>query len=226
VWDFDLSYFNFYTSRTNSLGQTGYTYRFDNLFAAYFPISGYDTDLTDDSGSGRPTLGVSWVGQLMQNETFVKRVAQVYFADFLPYLETLTDQTQEGGALVTQMGEAIQGSAEMNNARWHMYGGKEYRVFGPKNGDNFTECVDYIRNFLEQRSAWLTQLWSPYLEETVLLGDLNEDGFVTVSDAVLLEQWLLGESVSFSWEAADLTGDRKLDGMDLVLLRQVLLEEV
>lgn len=168
VWDFDFSYYNFSTSRTNSRGETGYTSKIDNLFAAYCPISGYDPDLTDDEGSGRPTLGVSWAGALYPHGDFQQRMAKIYFERFDPYLKELSDSTQPQGALITRFGEEILDSAEMNNARWHMYGGKEFRQFGPPNGDNFTECVDYVRSFVERRRAWLRTEWLGFAKENLL----------------------------------------------------------
>jgi hypothetical protein len=224
VWDFDLSYYNFATSRRNANGDVGYSYKIDNLFVAYFPISGYDEDLTDTDGSGRPTLGVSWVGQLYQQEDFVKRVAEIYFSRFDAYLQTLTDTEQEGGALITKMGEAIQGSAEMNNARWHMYGGREYRVFGPKNGDNFTECVDYVRQFIVKRKTWLAELWEPYLDQ-ILSGDANADNAFTISDIVMLQKWLLGKGTLTCWQAVDYDGNETINVIDLLLMKRAWLAE-
>ena len=114
AWDFDLAYNNFPTQRVNSDGNSGFSSRPDNLFAAYFPIHGYnDGGITSSSGSGRPTVGISWIGQLYKNENFVKRVAEVYFEHFEPFLSSLTDNENTN---LLQMAEQICPSAEMNNA--------------------------------------------------------------------------------------------------------------
>jgi len=42
AWDYDFAYDNFPTRVTNSDGKTGKTYVTDNLYVAYYPISGYD----------------------------------------------------------------------------------------------------------------------------------------------------------------------------------------
>lgn len=60
--------------------------------------------------------------------------------------------------------------------------------------------------------------------ETMLTGDCNEDGIVSVADAVLLQQYLLN-SKSLSETAATLAncnGDGSVNGLDLAVLRQKL----
>ena len=60
--------------------------------------------------------------------------------------------------------------------------------------------------------------------ETTLTGDCNEDGIVSVADAVLLQQYLL-DSKSLSETAATLAncnGDGSVNGLDLAVLRQKL----
>ena len=60
--------------------------------------------------------------------------------------------------------------------------------------------------------------------ETTLTSDCNEDGIVSVADAVLLQQYLLN-SKSLSETAATLAncnGDGSVNGLDLAVLRQKL----
>ena len=161
AWDFDLSYNNFPTQRINSDGNSGYSYKPDNLFAAYFPIHGYeDGGKTSSSGSGRPTVGKSWIGQLYQNEDFVKRVAELYFERFEPFLYSLTDGESP---YLMQMANSIIPSVEMSNARWHTYGGTAYCVFGSSSGATFMDSVEIVRNYVKQRRVWLSDLWQPYI---------------------------------------------------------------
>lgn len=57
-------------------------------------------------------------------------------------------------------------------------------------------------------------------------GDIHLDGILSVADAVCLQRYLLGAAAletQAEWEQADLTGDGRVNGLDLTLLRQKLL---
>lgn len=221
AWDFDLAYNNFPTLRVNSDGNIGYSYKPNNLFAAYFPIHGYeDNGKTSSSGSSRPTVGRSWIGQLYQSEAFVKRVAELHFERFEPFLRSLTE---DENPYITQMAENIRPSAEMNNARWHTYGGANYSVFSSAtSGASFMDSVSKISDYINQRMHWLSDLWKPY---TYVKGDVNGDGVLDIADVVLLQKWLLAvpDTYLLQWQAADFCKDERLDVFDLCLLKRELL---
>ena len=56
-------------------------------------------------------------------------------------------------------------------------------------------------------------------------GDVNFDGNFSISDLVLFQKWLLGDSDAAlaDWRAADYFNDDKLDVFDLILMRQELI---
>lgn len=57
-------------------------------------------------------------------------------------------------------------------------------------------------------------------------GDCNGDGEFAVSDAVMLQNWLLGKSAKLTdWKAADLYQDERIDSFDMVMMRYKLTEE-
>ncbi|MDE6730250.1 MAG: CotH kinase family protein, partial [Oscillospiraceae bacterium] len=219
VWDFDFAYYNYSAVRGNWDGDVGYSWDSHNLFAAFFPISGYNSELGKDS----PTSGVSWIGTLYKRGDIVKRTAEIYFEDFYPYLCALTDTEQDGGAILTRIGDEITPSADMNNARWHMYGGAGFKVFGPKHGDNYTECVEFLRKFTKDRTDWLTQLWKPLVseEEDVFyqMGDVNLDGRFNQRDLIMLQDWLHSKGMLTYWKAADFNQDGKINIYDLCLMK-------
>ena len=222
AWDFDLSLGNFPNNRKNSEGDTGYSGSPENLFVSCFPIHGYDDGgISSSSGSRRPTVGISWVGKLCKNEDFTEQVAEVYYESFEPFLKELTD----GDApYMQELAESIHTSAEMNNARWHMFGGKPYAVFSPAtSGTDFMDSVRLVREYLAKRHSWLSRHWQTY---KYVHGDVNSDGEFTVADAVSLQKWLLGapDSELAHWRAADLCKDGRLDTFDLCLMRKDLLD--
>lgn len=58
-------------------------------------------------------------------------------------------------------------------------------------------------------------------------GDINEDGEVTVADAVLLEKRLLGSgaNISANWKNADIYADSVIDVYDMIGMRKLISEE-
>ena len=210
AWDFDLSYNNFNTFRKNSDGNSGWSSVYNNLFAAYFPIHG--SDLTTPE-SGRPTLGISWIGQLYKCSDFHCRVADIYFKDFEPFLKKLTGSDSP---YLMEMGKELSKSAEMNNMLWHTYGGAKYCVFGSSSGATYLESVDIVRQFIEKRTNWLSSLWK---NDGSKLGDINYDGEINVTDLLMLQKWLLGSGKTVYLENADENGDGVTDVFDLCRLR-------
>ncbi len=58
-------------------------------------------------------------------------------------------------------------------------------------------------------------------------GDINNDGVLSVSDAVLLQKWLLAAPGThlINWKAADLCKDGKLNVFDLCMMKRALIGE-
>lgn len=209
AWDFDLTYNNFWTIKTNSDGKSGYSANPNNLFVAYFPINGYIE-------SERPTCGVSWIGQLYKHKNIEKRIAEIYFDCFEPYLSDLTESEEP---LIKSMAEEILPSAEMNNARWHMYGGREYCVFGASSGENFMGSVEIVRDFIEKRKTYLSELWMPLL----VRGDVNSDGKFNIADVVSMQKYLLCSGSLNCKQAGDFCEDGVLNIFDLCVMKNELL---
>ncbi len=219
AWDFDLSYNNFPTIKANSDGDTGYSYRPDNLFAAYFATNGYNEDgAALPSGEVQNIAGRSWLGQLYKNQDFVRSVAKIYFSDFEPFLTGLTSADKP---YANQLAETISPSAEMNNMRWHTYGGEKYCVFGSSSGENFMGSVSIVRNFIEKRKNWLSELWYPC---AFIHGDVNDDGEYDIADIVMLQKWLLGSGELLCRQSADVCKDNNINIFDLCVMKQDMLK--
>ena len=58
------------------------------------------------------------------------------------------------------------------------------------------------------------------------MGDVTADGKFTVADVVALQKWLMNmpNAGVVEWRAGDFTGDKKLDGFDLCLMKRELLK--
>lgn len=59
------------------------------------------------------------------------------------------------------------------------------------------------------------------------MGDVSADGKFTVSDVVALQKWLLNTPNAgvVEWRAGYFTGDKKLDGFDLAIIKRELLNQ-
>lgn len=58
-------------------------------------------------------------------------------------------------------------------------------------------------------------------------GDVNNDGTISIADAVALQNFLLGRTQTLSnWKNADLCKDDHLDAFDMVLMRRLLIEKM
>ena len=58
-----------------------------------------------------------------------------------------------------------------------------------------------------------------------IIGDVNMDGAFNLTDAVLLQKWLLAvpDTELKNWKAGDFNEDHKLNAIDLCLMKQRLL---
>lgn len=63
--------------------------------------------------------------------------------------------------------------------------------------------------------------------EVQVVGDLNNDYKISVSDAVILQKWLLAQKVNMPeiWRAADLCEDDVIDCFDLIMLKRMLINQ-
>lgn len=62
------------------------------------------------------------------------------------------------------------------------------------------------------------------LGSVIKAGDCNNDGDVTIADAVMLQKYLLGSGSLTNWKNADLCKDDRIDVFDMVLMRKLLIE--
>lgn len=59
---------------------------------------------------------------------------------------------------------------------------------------------------------------------SLIKGDANNDGKVTVADAIMLQEWLLGAGDLNNWQNADICEDGKIDVFDMVEMRKLLIK--
>ena len=110
------------------------------------------------AGSGRAAL---WWPALYRQEVFRERVKLLYGQLFLPALDVLLGNQKDPAGRLLSLDEyavRIAESAEMNYTK---YPELRRSLFNAVTGKNLEENVDYIRRFLQERSAYLRSEWTP-----------------------------------------------------------------
>lgn len=87
-----------------------------------------------------------------------------------------------------------------------------------------TEVTTETTTLSEETSD--TTTWTTQSQPELLLGDVNMDDSLQIADVVFLTQYLLGnQSVTReAFERADMTQDEQVNGFDLAVLRQTILQ--
>lgn len=152
----------------------------DRMYAG--PVWDYDISMGNPQGlrGGNPqsifagrkrvrsTVSLSWYYELYQQEAFRERVVEIYREECLPLLETfLTEQLEDSSARIEQ-------AAFLNRIRWRNLAAYETKA---------PEETALIRDFMEQRIAFLNELWLEQEPFYWVLIDTN-DGHGTLCFAV------------------------------------------
>ena len=134
----------------------------DNCMAGYARDDNAErmkrTDGLFVAGSARAAL---WWPALYRQEVFLERVKVLYGQVFMPALDVLLGNKKDPSGKLLSLDEyaaRIAESAEMNYTK---YPELRRNLFNIATGKNLAENVDYIRRFLEARSEYLRQEWSP-----------------------------------------------------------------
>jgi len=102
--------------------------------------------------------------------------------------------------------------------RWGEYVWPNYYV-----ASDYADEVDYLKQWLSQRIAWMDNQLG-FDPEAVILGDLNGDGAVDISDVTLLINYVLtGDATGLIIDAADINQDDSWDIADVTKLISLIL---
>ncbi|MDR1563469.1 MAG: Ig-like domain-containing protein [Oscillospiraceae bacterium] len=101
----------------------------------------------------------------------------------------------------------------------------KFKVLGGASLGETPISVSYLIGDIHNTAAdpvpFLTQNGS-VIVQSVLLGDVDGDGEITLKDATLLARWLANWPGDISQAAADIDGDGEITGLDLTLLNRFL----
>ena len=133
----------------------------------------------------------------------------------IPFDDEFTDANQE----------IVKATVNDTNAQWQ----PTWWAFSEKQGDGGSDVVvEYTTVTLvyEYDNTEETEPTQPSTDTPAekIIGDVNADGTVTVSDAVSLIKWLSGADVKINTENSDLISDGKINVFDLVALKRMLMK--
>ena len=149
---------------------------------------------------------------LCDKDWFREEVRRVYHR-YYPYIENIA---ADGGLLDT-LREEYGGLFAENFSVWSV--NRWWINYQKKPLATYEENYGFLKNWCGERHAWL----SAYFEvnaDTILCGDADNDGEVTVLDATAIQRVLVDfEVASFDIQAADIDGDG-LNIMDATVIQR------
>lgn len=119
-------------------------------------------DLASPKGLSAAQKGFSysWWPALYKQADFAGEVRSVYDAQLRPILEVIVGEREEeaGSGIVSldTYAKELQASAEMNFARWRVLNN---RVRAVKTGATYEENIEYLRQWIKDRMAFLDTAW-------------------------------------------------------------------
>lgn len=136
VWDFDIACGVWYNK------YRGYLQQPEGLLTAGFPLP----------------------YQLFQIDSFRQRVDEIYQTELYPAVQDilLGDEDAHGQVLrsIAYYAERLEQSQAMNYRLWPFNRTTSQRVYDAWGGDSYQANVDYLTDFLEQRSRWLKRQYA------------------------------------------------------------------
>lgn len=135
AWDYDIALGNYATSRNLM------------MINPQFFITNKDR--------GEPYY---WFPALYEHMDFRAAVVRAYREDFLPALMDLTGRGDNSSGMrsVREYADEIRASADMNFTRYPIFNGGKSKV---RSGKDYPENIDYLHNFISQRTDFLTGYW-------------------------------------------------------------------
>ena len=136
VWDYDITLGNYSSAHSRKF-----------KLPEYFSVN-------CDTGTD-----YYWFPALYRRVDFRAAVLETYRLQFLPALETLLGQRQDGGGSLRSIdayAAEINASAAMNFTRWPIF---NLRLREVKTGANYQANIDFVKNYLKKRMDFLAANW-------------------------------------------------------------------
>lgn len=136
-------------------------------------------------GNGQKTIFAA----LCEHNDFMELVKKLYSSRFAPALNVLNSQDCLDSTFiksVAQYQNELEPSAKMNFCRWKI----EDNLLVSSAGRTYESQMSYLKRFLSKRADFFNESW-PESNVTVIIGDVNGDGKVTIFDSLLAQRVML-----------------------------------
>ncbi len=169
-----------------------------------------------------------WILEDVNTTTTVKFHRNLNSDDTTSVTETFTTGVSnqkfgyktDGTGRYSEMNDASVGFGKWSNPGYKMLGWSKDKNAKTASWKTYSSVIDsWISN--NAPSVDLYAVW----EKSILRGDANNDGEVNVTDAVILQNWLLGSGDLPNWQNVDLCEDGVIDVFDMVLMRKLIIEK-
>lgn len=239
VWDYD-----------NALGNAnGVEWELDNMGVKdYTKYSGWWCRFKGRQKRSQDSNNI--INNISRNTQVNKAAVNIWFEQFVPAINYFAGKTTSYSGsneiyTKTQYYNALKGSAEMNyKSGWLLKTGSwiadhtslskadfdmatgTYTVSSTKtsyNQNDFTDMFNYTADWMTSRAAWISSKWFSEYTPSVVAGDVDGDGTVTVMDATLVQKYIVNlESLTDAQlKTADVNGDGQVTVVDATAIQKL-----
>ncbi len=182
-----------------------------------------------------------------QNNLVMERAKSIWFERFVPAIELFTSNGVDNEEIFSSdiYYESLYKSADMNYSIWNMtvengwisnhsslnkanfdYNTLTYKVDNSAtryDQHSFIGQYDFMTDWFTSRAAWISNEWkdnyNPYVE--VLLGDCDDDGYVSIKDATNIQKYLVDYKLdTFDMLSADADEDSSISIKDSTAIQK------
>ena len=97
-----------------------------------------------------------WFPAAYRKDDFRWRAQELYVTVFQPILASMLGESSETVTSIDDYAAYLEGTSSMNFKRWPVFNAKGRDI---QTGANYQENIDYVKNFLTKRMAFLEEKW-------------------------------------------------------------------
>ena len=208
-----------YKDRANDTIYTGPVWDFDLAFnndRRTYPVNSLSDYIYRTKGSNAGNMR-SFVDELIVNDSEVKQQLKDIWRHarhkgftankIIAYLDSLETLIQQAQTLNFTRWNIMYIRVQQNPAIWGSYEGE----------------VQNVRGYIAERFQWMDNKLENTSGDHALLGDVNDDGQISIGDITIMIDYLLGDDIDIYFDGADMDKNGEIGISDLTELIDYLL---